>query len=88
VTEETYYRWRKDYDVSRATMFRWLKRGILQTNFKAPRGWRLFTEDDLHERRAEKAAEMGRKGKEWVNNNHSYEVMAREVEAGFLNLFK
>ena len=36
----------------------------------------------------QKAAEMGRKGKEWVNNNRSYEVMAREVEAGFLNLLK
>ena len=36
----------------------------------------------------QKAAEMGRKGKEWVNNNRSYEVMARQVEAGFLNLLK
>jgi len=36
----------------------------------------------------QKAAEMGRKGKEWVNINRSYEVMVREVEAGFFNLFK
>jgi hypothetical protein len=35
-------------------MFRWLKRGILQKNFKDQRGWRIFTEEDLNEMRVEK----------------------------------
>jgi len=40
--------------ISRATMFRWLKRGILQKNFKDQRGWRIFTEEDLNEMKVEK----------------------------------
>jgi predicted site-specific integrase-resolvase len=33
--------------VSRATLFRWLKAGMLQKSHRDRRGWRLFTEDDL-----------------------------------------
>jgi hypothetical protein len=33
--------------ISRATLFRWFKQGILKRTHKDRRGWRLFTEDDL-----------------------------------------
>lgn len=33
--------------ISRATLFRWLKAGILERNCKDRRGWRIFTEEDL-----------------------------------------
>ena len=33
--------------VSRATVFRWLKAGILSRCLRDRRGWRLYTEDDL-----------------------------------------
>ena len=39
--------------VSRATLFRWLKAGILQKRYRDRRGWRLFTEDDLNKIQAE-----------------------------------
>ena len=39
--------------ISRATLFRWLKQGILKRTHKDRRGWRLFTEDDLTRIRAE-----------------------------------
>jgi excisionase family DNA binding protein len=34
--------------VSRATLFRWLKDGILEKHYKDRRGWRIFTEEDLN----------------------------------------
>ena len=34
----------------------------------------------------EKATEMGRKGREWVANNRSYEILARQVEKEYLEL--
>ena len=34
--------------ISRATLFRWLKSGILKKHYKDRRGWRLFTEEDLN----------------------------------------
>jgi len=34
----------------------------------------------------EKAAEMGRRGREWVAKNRSYEVLARQVEERYLSL--
>jgi DNA-binding transcriptional MerR regulator len=52
----TYYRTAetcKMTGVSRATLFRWLKAGILEKQYKDRRGWRLFTEADLNEIRAE-----------------------------------
>ncbi len=33
--------------ISRPTLFRWLKRGVLTRLHKDRRGWRIFTEDDL-----------------------------------------
>jgi predicted site-specific integrase-resolvase len=33
--------------ISRATLFRWLKAGILERNCKDRRGWRIFSEEDL-----------------------------------------
>lgn len=43
----------KKTGVSRATLFRWLKAGILEKHYKDRRGWRIFTEEDLNEIRAE-----------------------------------
>jgi len=39
--------------ISRATLFRWLKAGLLEKSYMDRRGWRLFTEDDLSKIRAE-----------------------------------
>jgi hypothetical protein len=39
--------------ISRATLFRWLKAGILEKRFKDRRGWGIFTEEDLDKIRAE-----------------------------------
>lgn len=39
--------------ISRPTLFRWLKRGILEKSQKDRRGWRLFTDDDLSRLEAE-----------------------------------
>jgi predicted site-specific integrase-resolvase len=33
--------------ISRATLFRWLKAGIIQETHRDRRGWRMFTERDL-----------------------------------------
>jgi len=39
--------------VSRATLFRWLKAGILEEPYRDRRGWRIFTEDNLSKIQAE-----------------------------------
>jgi hypothetical protein len=39
--------------ISRPTLFRWLKRGLLTTMHRDRRGWRLFTEEDLDKIQAE-----------------------------------
>lgn len=39
--------------ISRATLFRWMKNGILDKYYTDRRGWRLFTEEDLDKIRAE-----------------------------------
>jgi predicted site-specific integrase-resolvase len=39
--------------ISRPTLFRWLKLGILKKYYKNHRGWRLYTEEDLKIIRAE-----------------------------------
>ncbi len=39
--------------VSRATLFRWLRAGILEQRHRDRRGWRLFTEDDVKRIRTE-----------------------------------
>ena len=53
---QTYYRTSeacKKTGVSRATLFRWLKAGILDIYHKDRRGWRMFREEDLNKIRAE-----------------------------------
>lgn len=35
--------------ISRATLFRWIKTGILKSLLRDRRGWRLFTEEDIRE---------------------------------------
>jgi predicted site-specific integrase-resolvase len=50
INGNTYYRTSevsKKIGISRATLFRWLKAGILEKSHRDRRGWRLFTEDDL-----------------------------------------
>ncbi len=37
----------REVGISRPTLFRWLKRGILSKIHRDRRGWRLFTEEDL-----------------------------------------
>lgn len=39
--------------ISRATLFRWLKAGVLKKSYRDRRGWRLYTEDDLNKIQAE-----------------------------------
>jgi excisionase family DNA binding protein len=43
----------KKTGISRATLFRWLKVGILEKYHKDRRGWRIFREEDLNKIRAE-----------------------------------
>jgi len=43
----------KEAGISRPTLFRWLKRGLLIQLHRDRRGWRLFTEEDLNKIRAE-----------------------------------
>ena len=40
--------------ISRATLSRWLKQGVLKELHKDRRGWRLFTEDDLEKIKTER----------------------------------
>jgi excisionase family DNA binding protein len=47
---QTYYRTTEvcnQTGISRATLYRWLKAGLLKKSYKDRRGWRLFTETDL-----------------------------------------
>jgi adenine-specific DNA-methyltransferase len=39
--------------ISRATLYRWLRKGLLSKQRKDRRGWRLFTEEDLQKILAE-----------------------------------
>ena len=39
--------------ISRATLSRWLRQGVLKELHKDRRGWRLFTENDLNKLKAE-----------------------------------
>ena len=43
----------KKTGISRATLFRWLKSGILEKPNRDRRGWRMFTEGDLNKIQAE-----------------------------------
>jgi DNA-binding transcriptional MerR regulator len=56
INGETYYRTSetcRKAGISRATLLRWLKAGILEKSYKDRRGWRIFTEDNLSRIRAE-----------------------------------
>ena len=39
--------------ISRATLFRWIKTGIVKNRLRDRRGWRLFTEEDVRKLQAE-----------------------------------
>ena len=56
INDQTYYRTSEacmKTGISRATLFRWLKAGLLKKSYRDRRGWRLFTEDDLNKIQAE-----------------------------------
>jgi len=53
---QTYYRTSEACQkagISRATLFRWLKAGILEKYHRDRRGWMMFREEDLNKIRAE-----------------------------------
>ena len=43
----------KKTGISRATLFRWLKGGVLEKIRRDRRGWKLFTEEDINKIDAE-----------------------------------
>jgi predicted site-specific integrase-resolvase len=50
INRQVYYRTAETCSktgISRATLFRWLKAGILSETHRDRRGWRMFTEKDL-----------------------------------------
>jgi DNA-binding transcriptional MerR regulator len=56
INGKTYYRTAEicvKAGISRATLFGWLKAGVLKKTFRDRRGWRMFTEKDLESMRAE-----------------------------------
>ena len=56
IGNRTYYRTSETCmkaGISRATLFRWLKSGLLMKSYRDRRGWRLFTEEDLNKIQAE-----------------------------------
>ena len=57
VNGQRYYRTNEVYQmvgISRTTLFRWLKQGILkEAKHRDRRGWRLFTEDEVEEIKGE-----------------------------------
>ena len=57
IKQQTYYRTEeacRRAGISRATLFRWLKAGIIKDEtLKDRRGWRLFTEETIKKIKAE-----------------------------------
>jgi DNA-binding transcriptional MerR regulator len=43
----------REVAISRPTLYRWLKRGILTKLHRDRKGWRMFTEEDLKRIRSE-----------------------------------
>ena len=43
----------RETGISRATLFRWLKAGILETTYRDRNGWHIFTTSDLKKLKAE-----------------------------------
>ena len=39
--------------ISRSTLLRWLKNGVLKRSHRDRKGWRVFTEEDLNKIRVE-----------------------------------
>lgn len=55
INGQTYYRTTEvcqETEISRATLYRWLRTGLLAKSYKDRRGWRLFTGDDVGKIRA------------------------------------
>jgi len=57
INNQTYYRTSeacRRAGISRATLFRWLRTGILEDVMRRDRkGWRLFTQDDINRIKSE-----------------------------------
>ncbi len=53
INGQTYYRTSetcKKVGIGRATLFRWIKEGIVkEAEYRDRKGWRLFTEDEVNE---------------------------------------
>ena len=43
----------REVAISRPTLYRWIKRGILTKLHRDRKGWRMFTEEDLRKIRSE-----------------------------------
>ncbi|MFC1967332.1 MerR family transcriptional regulator [Chloroflexota bacterium] len=43
----------REAGISRSTLLRWLKQGVLEKPYRDRKGWRVFTLDDLKKIRAE-----------------------------------
>ena len=65
INDQTYYRTSEACQgagISRATLFRWLRSGILKdVVFRDRKGWRLFTQDDIDRIKSE-ATRLNRGG--------------------------
>ena len=65
INDKTYYRTSEACQragISRATLFRWLKAGIIEdVERKDRKGWRLFTQDDINRIKSE-ATRLSRGG--------------------------
>jgi predicted site-specific integrase-resolvase len=51
IAGQTYYRTSEaclKARISKATLFRWLKLGVIRKSHRDRRGWRLFTEDEMN----------------------------------------
>ena len=72
---QTYYRTTEacvKVGISRATLFRWLKAGVLEKRFKDRRGWGIFTEKDIDKIKGEAGRieiEYSRSGHETHESN-------------------
>lgn len=56
INGKTYYRTIevcRRTQLSRATVFRWLRQGIIEASYRDRRGWKLFSTDDLSRVQAE-----------------------------------
>lgn len=54
--------------ISRSTLLRWLKEGILKEPIRDRRGWRIFSEEELDKIKAE----VERTRERWINKFTAY----------------